>query len=169
MGTWRRTWEAQMSWATGNMLITHVPAGKTLLRVHFGFRFGGVSSTLQSQAALAEDFMAIGVVTQLSTHGSTPPNALTAQNDAASPTERWIWWATASMHARTFGAQFSDSTNWSTSEVFENVSTKGQVLANTVSPNTLDVYLSWAPWVTSAWAARGQVFGSAWASALYTT
>lgn len=167
MTSWVRSAVTQNQWATQWLKIASVPAGETLFRCHFGFTFQGVSSTMQNQTALAEDYIAFGVVCQLSTVGSTPPNPETTPDDVNPPTGRWLWWGIANMRPMTFGGLYSDVTNWATSETFENLSTRGEAFANTTSPNTLDVYLSWSPWTTSAWAARGTVTGSCWSSVLY--
>jgi hypothetical protein len=167
--TWRRIWAAQLTWDVGHSLIANIPSGQTLLRTHFGFTFTGASSTQQNMAALAEDFLVFSVVTQSSTRGSTPPNPRSSGADVNPPLERYLWWGTANMRPMTFGSLGQDITNWSTSAAYDNLSTKGEVLANVPSGDTLDLYLSWAPWATSAWQARGDVVGTAWAAALYST
>lgn len=116
--------------------------------------------------ALAQDFMGVGVVTQASTTGATAPNAISAADDANPPLERWLWWATTSMRPLTMGSEHPDIMMWGTDVTAVLDDTKGMAKANVLSPATLNVYLTWSPWTTAAWTARGDVAITCWASAL---
>lgn len=166
---WVRTWITAKPWAVDQMIICHIPSGSTLERCHFGIRWQGVTSTGQDFTILSEDFMAYGVVTQTSAHGATAPNALTALGNAAPPLERWLYWRTTTMQPSAFGQNHDDLWTWSTGETGLIADTHGEVKANVPAGQTLDVYLTWAPWVNTGWAVRGIVRGSAWSSALIST
>jgi hypothetical protein len=148
------------------MGITSLNPGQTLSRVHFGVRFQGVTSNEQNFQALAEDFLAVGLVTISSVTGSTPPNALTGRADANPPLERWLWWGTATMRPDVMGSEHPDVMAWSTGLEIENLQSKGQVKANVPAGQLLHVFVTWAPWTTAGWQVRGNVTGNAWASAL---
>lgn len=164
---WIRGWGKADSWATGNQLIASISPGDTLARVHFGWRATGVTSNEQESQALAEDFMAVGIVTQTSAHGSTPPNALTNANDANPPLERWLWWATTAMRPAIMGSLTPDIMCWSTDITTVIDDTKGMVKANVPAGQTLGLYLTWAPWTTAGWQVRGDVAMNWWFSALF--
>lgn len=170
MGTlWSRVWATEEPWDVGSLPIASLSPGQTLARVHFGARWFGVTSSEQSMQTLADDFMAVGVVSQTSAHGSTPPNALTGAIDAAPPLERWLWWATTQMRPITIGPEHPDISMWGTDVTSIIDDTKGQVKANVPAGQSLDVYISWAPWSSSIWKTRGNVTGQMWASALILT
>lgn len=163
---WPRVWATEQPWAVGHLLIAILEPGQTLARVHFGARWTGISSNAEDFQTLADDFMAFGVCTQSSATGPTPPNALTQATDVNPPLERWTWWATSQLQPRTFGSEHPDVTMWCTDTTITNQSTKGQVKANVAAGQTLNVFLSWAPWVSTIWGSRGNVTGQMWASTL---
>ncbi len=170
MGTlWARVWDTAITWTQGNFLLANLSPGQTVVRCHFGFRLTGITSTEQDAMKLSEDFMAVGIVTQRSSHGVTPPNALTGALDFAPPLERWIWWSTAQMRPITWDAQQPGVAVWGTDLTALIGDTQGQVKANIPGGETLYVFMTWAPWTTGIWDTRGQVQGSAWASTLIQT
>jgi hypothetical protein len=167
LGTWQRDWLTEQSWATGQWLCGAIPNGATLTRVLFGYKWIGITSNDASFQLLADDFLAVGLVTQSSAHGSTAPNALGNANNANPPLERWLHWSTVGMTPIVMGSEHPDVMVWSTDVSRETLETEGEVVANVGAGNTLDLYLSWSPWITTGWAANGTVRGKAWASVFY--
>ena len=151
------------------MGIASLNPGNTLARVHFGLSFTGVTSNEQNLSALMEDFMAFGIVTISSATGATPPNALTAATDANPPLERWLYWATMRMRPVVMGNDHPDVMTWSADVEFDNADTRGQVKANVPAGDVLHLFLTWAPWSSTAWQTAGPVQGQAWASAVILT
>jgi hypothetical protein len=167
VGTWGRGWATEQAWAVGQFKVESIPNGHTLARVHFGYRWVGITSNDASYETLADDFLAVGVVTQNSSRGSTAPNALSQAQDVNAPLERWLHWATVGMRPRVMGSEHPDTMLWETDVSRETLDSKGQVIASVGAGNTLDVYISWAPWSTTAWATQGTARGQMWASVLY--
>lgn len=170
MGTlWSRVWATEQAWDVGNIPIAILNPGETLARVHFGFRFTGVTSNEQDMRALADDFLAFGVVTQNSATGPTPPNALTQALDQNPPLERWVWWGTTQMRPAVYGSEHPDVVIWCTDMTAIVGDTQGQVKANITAGQQVTAYLTWAPWTTTGWKVRGNVTGQMWASSLVLT
>jgi len=166
---WARVWGTSFQWNVGNMGIVSLAPGESLVRVHFGIRFQGVTSNLQNMQALGEDFLAFGLVTISSVTGSTPPNALSAAGDANPPLERWLYWSTMQMKPRHIDGEVPGNMIWSTDDTALVADSRGQVKANVPAGQQLHVFLSWAPWFSGGWQTRGIVTGNAWASALVLT
>lgn len=143
--------------------------GQTLMRVHFGIRFTGVTTNEQNYAALLDDFLAFGVCTVSSATGGTAPDALTAATDHAPPLERWLYWGTLQMRPLVMGTDHPDVMVWGTEATFNDADSKSMVRANVGTGNTLQVFLTWSPWTTTAWHVGGPVQGQAWSSCLIST
>lgn len=166
---WSRVWGTEQAWATGHLLLAQLAPGQTLARVHFGARWTGVTSNEQEMQTLADDFMALGIVSVTSAHSGAIPNALTAATDAAPPLERWLWWATTQMRPTILGSEHPDVTVWCTDVTVLSEGSQGMVKANIAAGQTLGIYLSWSPWTSTIWGARGNVTGQMWASSLTLT
>lgn len=164
---WSRVWATNIGWSTGQMALGSIGPGQSEVRCHFGIRFLGITSTETDFNRLAEDFMAVGVVCQRSTRGGTAPSALTSADDVNPPLERWLWWATLPMRPLTFDDNIPGVCMWGTDATAVLGDTQSQVKANVSAGQTLDFYLTWAPWITTGWATHGTVQGSAWASTLF--
>lgn len=166
---WERVWATEQAWSVGQFEMAVLNPGQTLARVHFGVRFTGVTSNEQNYIALLNDFMAFGVVTQSSATGPTAPNALTHGQDANPPLERWLYWATLQMRPIFMGNDHPDVMVWGAEATFNDSDSKGQVKANVSAGHTLQVFLSFAPWTTTAWEVAGPVAGQVWSSCLVLT
>jgi hypothetical protein len=163
---WSRVWGTGFGWSTGKLVLASASPGQTIARVHFGVRWTGITASEDDFNRLAEDFMAVGVVSQDSGLGSTPPDALTGADDFAPPLQRWLWWGTLNMTPTVIDAQSPGVMVWTSSATVELGDGRTQVKANVAAGHTLDLYLSWRPWVTTAWGTGRVVQGSAWASTL---
>lgn len=170
MGTlWSRVWGTNFGWSTGKLVLASAAPAQTIARVHFGIRFTGITSTEDDFNRLSEDFMAVGVVCQDSARGTTPPNALTGALDVNPPLERWLWWSTIAMRPVVMDTNSPGVMVWASDATVSLGDARTQVKANLPAGHTLDLYLSWAPWVTTAWGTSRVVQGSAWASTLTLT
>lgn len=163
---WFRGWGTEVHWATGHVLMASLPSAHTVERIHFGIRWQGITSNVNNFENLSQDFIAFGVVTQASFNGPTPPNALTHAEDVNPPMERWLWWGTAHMQPLVFGSAHPDITIWGTDATALVVDSQGRVKANVAAGQTLDVYITWAPWSTTEWADAGPLVGQYWYSLL---
>jgi len=135
--------------------------GQTLLRTRFGWGFTGTTSTLVDLNSVATNIQTLGICTV--TSGTQAPNARTQSGDFFPPLERWIWWENRAPAVKAFSTDGSTIV-WEASAPQEQVDTKGMVLANVASGQTLGLWASWAP--GGPWDSSGSAFVWAWVSCL---
>jgi hypothetical protein len=164
--TWYRGYASGEPWELAQIGLLSLTPGFTLRRVRYGVSFVGSTSTLAPTSELANDFVAVGLVTISSVTGSLPPSPLTAPNDANPPLERWLWWETRRMRPRTWGAQLKDVVTWTDDGPVEPTDAKTAVAANVGAGNELHLFITWQSSVTDLWALYGNVSGQAWWSVL---
>jgi hypothetical protein len=164
--TWVRTYGYQLDWSGGNQVIAEISPGQTLLRVHFGWGFGGeTSAEFASMANVRNELFIFGLCTV--PHGETVPNANSQRNDQAPPTQRWIYWEARPPVVAAMDFTGGGVVAWRDTGSGYELSTKGQVLAtNLGGASSLDLYASWAATITS-WDDSGTASAWFWASALF--
>src|SRR5262249_15055785 len=96
------------------------------------------------------------------------PNVLTSPNDAAPPTERYIWWEVRKLVPITWGSEFDDVVTWQDSGPIEHTDTHSQVTASVPAGDSLGVYIAWAP-DRADFPNAGYVSVALWWSLLYAT
>jgi hypothetical protein len=162
---WQRGETHSIDWGRAATLLTTVPDGKTLVRVHFQWGFWGTTLSDDPTASAATDVAAFGIVSQTVAHGTTPPSPILDPGDAAAPTERWLYWE-ARFPIVMGGRQGSPGlTQWRDSGQGGPLSTKGQVTASGGSGLGLNI---WGSFDTAAiWPASGRSQFWVWWSALY--
>lgn len=165
MGTWVRTVQASLTWTSGHSLIASVPRGDTLLRVHFGWGFFGVTSSTANLNTVSTNLQVLGIVTTVGNGTESVPDARTASSDASPPTQRWVYWEARAPKIAAYDSAGGVAL-WQDSGSQEAVQTKGQVSGKTIpSGDTLNVWASWAS--ANDWDASGTVDLWYYASLLY--
>lgn len=144
MGVWVRTVQANLTWPIGSSLIASVPRGDTLIRVHFGWGFFATTSTTATYTSVANNLMAMGVVTTVGNGSESVPNARTQSSDQDPPTQRWVYLECRGPMIAAIDAA-GELVAWRDSGNQEPVDTKGMVSAKSIAEgDTLNVWASWA-------------------------
>lgn len=162
-------------WANQHFLAQSIPAGGTLLRVHYGIsaeafvtvNAGDNQLTLASYMA---NGLCFGMVTVVGDGTEVPPNAYLAQNDQLPPTQRWVHHATAYPVVQSWAPFAGQTYAFGLPESWTNISTKGQVKATGIPPgDNLDLFLS-VGGINGVWSTLGGTdlaMGWAWWSVLW--
>lgn len=164
---WVRTIGLSGTYEVGQTLLGRLSLGQTYVRVHF--RWGVYADTIDriDMQQVAANLITFGLVTTVGDATEIAPNARTAANDAAPPTERWIYWETRQMNPVVVNPDAGVIT-WRDSGSTEPTDTKGQVLFTGFAPGpTLNLWATWA--APEAWDGSG--IAQVWfgASVLYKT
>lgn len=129
--------------------------GVTLRRVRFRWGFYGDTAPNADLAFAAVNLATFGICTTIGDGTETPPNPRLAPDDAAPPTQRWVYWETRAPVVTALDGQAGIVT-WRDSGSTEETSTRGQVLATGLSGSDhLNV------WITTATAYTWDPSGSA--------
>lgn len=166
MGTWVRTVQAQLPWASANSLITSVPRGTTLVRVRFGWGFWLDAPTGQDMILIGNNIMILGVVTTVGNGTETVPDARLNAGDQAPPTQRWLYWEGRAPVLQGYSSR-DTMMAYRDSRPQEAVDIKAMVSAKAIpAGDTLNLWASWNPGnVYSGNTANAYVWY--WASVLY--
>jgi hypothetical protein len=143
-GQWIRTVNTVPDWTTGTWLIASIPASLTISRIRFSWGFFITSPAVSDMTNFAFNAMAWGLVTTIGNGTETVPNPRLNPQDAAPPTQRWLWWEvrTPTVAAISEGAGVIA---WRDSGPQEPTDAKGQVLATGIpGGDTLNLWASWA-------------------------
>lgn len=140
-------------------------AGQSIVRVRFAWGFGGTTSTSVVVANIMAQPMVLGICTTIGNGSEAKPDPITAADDAAPPTQRWIW------HERRWPQVVAyDSSGstivWQSSQPQERADTKGQVLAPGTmgSGNTLNCWVTFRS--ANNWDASGIAYCFGFANVL---
>jgi hypothetical protein len=153
--TWRRGTNATFTWPVGGVWMDAIPNGWSYVRVRFRWGVVGDTASIVDLTGTSANLISFGLVTTIGNGTETPPNARTAANDAAPPTERWIYLETRALEPVQVNPD-ADIVVWRDSGATELTDTKGQVLATGIpSGDTLNLWGSWAAPVS--WDPSGQV------------
>jgi hypothetical protein len=128
MTTWVRGQASESKLNYAPIKIASISNGDTYLRVHlrWGFYFDSpIASDLQ---LLAQANVAFGVVTTIGDGTETVPSPIYNADDAAPPSQRWIYWETRAPVPVAL-SQAAGLVLWRDSGSTEVTTTKGQVLA----------------------------------------
>jgi hypothetical protein len=155
--SWTRLLATGLPWNNSqqNTVIVKLNSGQTIERCHLTWGFGGSTSTLLIPTATQGNLAALGLVTTIGNGLESPPDPISAPNNAAPPSRRWIYWsARAPVIAAWDTANYTAI--WTSSPAEEDSSTKGQVLAPTGmgTGNTLNLQMTWRSFAT--WDGSGQ-------------
>lgn len=146
---WHRTTNFSIAWDSGGFWLSAIPNGQTYRRVRFSWGFVGNTPSVTRVFGLEGFGFVLGLVTTFGDGTETPPNALTAPEDAAPPTRRWIWWEGRSPVISAIDNS-AGIIAWRDSGPQEPCDAKAQVLATGVpAGQTLNLWASWAsqfPW-----------------------
>lgn len=164
---WVRSISGSSSYNVGTALLGRLNPGQTYVRVHFRWGVYADSSAITDIESNASNAISFGLVTTIGDTTETVPNARTASDDVAPPTQRWIYWETRLVVPTVISVDAGTIIYGDTGST-EPTDTKGQVLATGfVGPDTLNLWASWA--ALTAWDTTG--IARVWlaASVLYKT
>jgi hypothetical protein len=158
---WGRSLHNNANFLVGQAQLGGLPNGVGYRRVRFSWGFVGHTSTIVNLPAIEGYPLVMGLVTTIGNGTETAPNAIGAPNDAAPPTQRWIWWE-ARAAVCTAVDENAGIMTWSDSGAQDPVDSKVAVLAVGVpGGQTLNLWASWAAPI--AWDPSGTV--NIWISA----
>lgn len=148
---WARTVGLVADYEVGQVLLGRLSNGQTYVRTHFRWGFYGDSPSTADMQAIAANLQVFGIVTTFGNGTETAPNPRSAPNDAAPPTQRWLYWEARAPVARAIDSG-AGVVLWDDSGSTELTDIKAQVLATGVpGGETLDLWATWAaagPWVS---------------------
>lgn len=154
--TWFREINGGTSYDRGSAWLCAIPAGSTYRRVRWSWGFSGDTATTVDMAAMRLNILTAGMVTTIGNGGETVPNPLTAPNDAAPPTQRWVWWEARQPIVSAID-QAAGVVAWQDSGAQEIPDVKVNVLATGIpGGDTLNLWFTWAA-VTGVWDPSGAV------------
>lgn len=165
--SWVRSIGLSNTYEVGQTLLGRLNLGQTYIRVHFRWGVYGDTTDRIDMQAVASNLITFGLVTTVGDGTETAPNARTAANDAAPPTQRWIYWETRQVQPVVVSPDAGVIT-WRDTGSSEPTDTKGQVLFTGFAPGpTLNLWATWA--APFAWDPSG--IAAVWfgASVLYKT
>lgn len=149
--SWARTAELVTDYEVGQVLLGRLNNGQTYVRTHFRWGFYGDTPATADMAATAANLQVFGIVTVFGNGAETAPNPRTDPNDAAPPTQRWLYWEARAPIPRAMDGD-AGVVMWTDSGSTELTDIKAQVLATGVpGGETLDLWATWAaaaPWVS---------------------
>lgn len=163
--SWVRNIFLSTSYQGGQFLLGRLSNGQTYVRTHFEWGFYGDTAVTVDMQAIAANLLVMGIVTVFGDGTETAPNPLVSPNDAAPPTERWLWWETRAPVPRAMDNS-AGVVMWTDSPPPEPTDIKAQVLATGVpGGDQLDLWASWA--ARGAWDNTGSAHVWLSASVLY--
>lgn len=165
--SWVRTTSVSDLTQQGSTLLGKLNGGQTYIRVHFRWGFYGDTPDIRSPFDIQDNIITLGLVTTIGDGTETPPAARTASNDAAPPTQRWIYWETRGLTPSVISPD-AGLMIWRDVGSTEPTDTKGQVLATGLpGGDTLNLWASWQ--MPFAWDTYGSARVWLGASVLYKT
>lgn len=90
--TWYRSSTTSDLYSSGLFWACAIPSGSTYRRVRWSWGFSGDTNDTTSMDLVRSNYLVMGLVTTIGNGGETVPQPISSPNDAASPTQRWIWW-----------------------------------------------------------------------------
>jgi len=155
--TWIRSSYGPMGWNTVKTfrLLASFTVGQTIVRIRFGWKFGGYTNLTVIPTAILGQEGTFGLVTTIGPVATdAPPDPYTAGGNAAPPAQRWLWLERRGVNLVSWDGA-SNTAIWADSGRSEATDAEGQVLAPTMSAgNTLNL---WAVCEgAQAWDASGQ-------------
>jgi hypothetical protein len=166
--TWARSANKSNFYDVGWWLLCSIPAGSTYKRVRWNWGFCGFTEVTTDLHATADSVQTVGLVTTIGNGSETPPHPYVSPDDAASPTQRWIWWEQRQPVVTAIDAA-GGTVAWRDSGAQEVPDAKTQVLATGISGgDTLNLWFSYQS-QDGAWDTSGSVVIWVSASVLYFT
>lgn len=163
--TWLRAVSSQNGWSTGSTRLAQLNAGQTIQRVRFGWGFSAWLNQYANVNDMISSGMAFGLVTTIGTGAAgQAPNALTAPNNAAPPSQRWLHWEVRYPVIKAMAGDGNSIWLFDSARGDES-DAEGQVLAPSMAGgNFLNLWASWSPEI--GWDPTGLALLWMWAAVL---
>jgi hypothetical protein len=151
---WSRSAPAGLSWTANKQIIAAIPQGGVLRCVRFSWGFSGYTSQTANILQTLQQLMVFGIVTTVGNGTESVPNPRTAPNNAAPPTQRWLWWEGRAPQVESY-SDSADAVFYRDTPQGEPTNVQSMVSGATIpSGDDLNVWASWAP--PGPWDVSGQ-------------
>lgn len=159
---WNRVTQSSSVYLGGKFGQDVLNPGSTYRRVRWSWGFAGVTADTVDVGAIVSNYLVAGIVTTIGNGTETVPNPVTAPEDAAPPTQRWLWWE-ARQAIPVAVDHAAGIITWRDSGAQEVPDVKTQVLATGIpSGQFLNIWFTWAAVNSLGWDPSGLV--RIWAS-----
>jgi hypothetical protein len=152
---WVRATNRSNFYDVGWFLVASIPSGWTYKRIRWSWGFSGFTVTTANLYNTAKNVQVAGLVTTIGNGTEVPPHPIANPNDAAPPTQRWLWWEARQPVAASVDGT-ADTVAWHDSGAQEIPDVQTAVLANGVPGGSfLNLWFSWQSY-DGSWDTSGQ-------------
>lgn len=137
---WHRGIDASEVWQLNNRLLLQIGSTHSIVRTRMRWGFYADTAITTDLAFVSQNLLTMAFVTTVGNGTETPPNPRTAPNNAAPPTQRYIYWETRAPVVTSMDSAAGIVT-WRDSGATEETDTHSQVLATGLPPgDTLNLW-----------------------------
>jgi len=141
---WYRTQRSSFDFGVDSAWMCAIPSGSTYRRVRFSWGFAATTDATVLLTDTLVNVISAGLVTTIGNGSESVPNAISAADDGAPPTQRWVWWESRQPVVSAID-QAAGVIAWRDSGPQEIPDVKVNVLATGIpGGDTLNLWFSWA-------------------------